>query len=120
MPGNTQKCKLKKGETSKTHLIDFPMRKKVFEQQKCRIYLICLSVAYKIIVICFSLHFQLSEFMNRMKLESQDVGITMFDADQSIRLPPSSLHSFLKTNESIPGVVITDHEREYTNRYSRA
>lgn len=32
-------------------------------------------------------------------------------------LPPSSLHTFLRGNSSIKGVVLTDHEVEYRNPF---
>ncbi|PIK48491.1 putative nicastrin isoform X2 [Apostichopus japonicus] len=34
-----------------------------------------------------------------------------------IPLPPASFQQFLKTGINIPGVVLTDHEREYNNRF---
>lgn len=34
-----------------------------------------------------------------------------------LSLPPSSLHSFLKNNSDFPGLVISDHERSYTNTF---
>ncbi|CAK9301733.1 unnamed protein product [Gordionus sp. m RMFG-2023] len=37
------------------------------------------------------------------------------DKDQP--LPPSSLQSFLKTDDFIPGIYIADHEREFENRF---
>ncbi|XP_054278426.1 nicastrin-like isoform X1 [Macrosteles quadrilineatus] len=33
------------------------------------------------------------------------------------QLPPSSLHSFLKANMSLPGVILTNHNKAYTNMY---
>lgn len=32
-------------------------------------------------------------------------------------LPPSSLHTFLKDDRSLTGVVIANHQKEYTNKY---
>lgn len=32
-------------------------------------------------------------------------------------VPPSSLHTFLKNNTDFPGLVITDHQRNYKNHY---
>lgn len=32
-------------------------------------------------------------------------------------LPPSSLHSILKKNRQVPGILLTDFEDEYTNNY---
>jgi len=31
-------------------------------------------------------------------------------------VPPSSFLSFLRANASVPGIVLTDHSREYQNR----
>ncbi|XP_046662267.1 nicastrin isoform X2 [Homalodisca vitripennis] len=33
------------------------------------------------------------------------------------QLPPSSLHSFLKANASIPGIIVTNHAKKYTNMF---
>ena len=33
----------------------------------------------------------------------------------SKRLPPASLQTFLRSYDNMPGLVFTDHEREYTN-----
>ena len=31
-------------------------------------------------------------------------------------LPPASFQRFLKSNDKIPGIVLTDHEKEYSNK----
>lgn len=38
----------------------------------------------------------------------------MVDAAQ---VPPSSMMSFLNAKPTLPGVVITDHENDYANRF---
>ena len=35
-------------------------------------------------------------------------------------LPPSSFQMFLKKNRSIPGIVLTDHKEEYSNKWETA
>ena len=43
--------------------------------------------------------------------------VNVATVDSSVPLPPSSFQSFLKKDLDIPGVVITNHEGNYTNRY---
>ena len=43
--------------------------------------------------------------------------IEMRATDKGRPLPPSSLHTFLKENKSLTGVVIANHQNEYTNKY---
>jgi hypothetical protein len=38
-------------------------------------------------------------------------------SDSSKGLPPSSLHSFLAKKRSIPGVVISDYDDKFSNRF---
>ncbi|KAL3885712.1 hypothetical protein ACJMK2_025758 [Sinanodonta woodiana] len=46
---------------------------------------------------------------------SSEVGIE--EVNNSQPLPPASVQSFLKEKLSIPAVVISDHQREFTNKY---
>lgn len=32
-------------------------------------------------------------------------------------VPPASLHTFLKNNANFPGLVVSDHEKSYTNHF---
>ena len=34
----------------------------------------------------------------------------------ALPLPPASFQRFLKSNDKIPGIVLTDHEKEYRNK----
>ena len=38
-------------------------------------------------------------------------------SDPSLGLPPSSLHSFLRKNRSIPGVVVSDYDTKFSNEF---
>ena len=31
-------------------------------------------------------------------------------------LPPASFQRFLRSNDKIPGIVLTDHEKQYSNK----
>lgn len=33
-----------------------------------------------------------------------------------VPLPPASFQRFLRSNDKIPGIVLTDHETKYTNK----
>ncbi|KAJ1081240.1 hypothetical protein NDU88_001423 [Pleurodeles waltl] len=47
---------------------------------------------------------------------SQNTNVTLQEVDQSQPLPPSSFQRFLKAR-NIPGVVLTDHQSAFQNRY---
>ncbi|PIK47096.1 putative nicastrin isoform X2 [Apostichopus japonicus] len=47
----------------------------------------------------------------------QEVGGVEVNTVPDTPLPPASFQQFLKTGIDIPGVVLTDHEREYNNRF---
>ena len=42
--------------------------------------------------------------------------VSLSESEPGTPLPPSSLHALLKANGSVPGLVVTDHQRGYTNR----
>eukprot|EP00057_Strongylocentrotus_purpuratus_P032619 XP_788243.4 PREDICTED: nicastrin isoform X1 [Strongylocentrotus purpuratus] len=50
-------------------------------------------------------------------LRSSAVNVTMNNVSLDQPLPPASFQQFLRNGTDIPGVVITDHEREYANKY---
>ncbi|XP_078525876.1 nicastrin isoform X2 [Lissotriton helveticus] len=50
---------------------------------------------------------------------SQNTNVTLKEVDQSQPLPPSSFQRFLKAR-NIPGVVLTDHQSAFQNRYYRS
>jgi nicastrin len=58
---------------------------------------------------------QLEDIIERNANETDDLQIKTI-ADGS-PLPPSSLQSFLKHNKEIVGVVIANHEKQYTNKF---
>ena len=35
---------------------------------------------------------------------------------KALPLPPASFQRFLRSNNKIPGIVLTDHEHQYTNK----
>ncbi|XP_065565681.1 nicastrin-like [Artemia franciscana] len=49
--------------------------------------------------------------------DSAVVGQNMFDVTDDVPLPPSSFQSFLKRDQRIPGIVITNHKGSFKNRY---
>lgn len=66
-----------------------------------------------------AVHYEYSLLQNTIDLlakTGQKFGVTVDGSCSSGRLPPSSLHSFLKANISLPGVIITNHGSQYTNK----
>lgn len=60
----------------------------------------------------------IDNLVSSLKTLSNDTIITTnSQPTQNDTLPPSSLHSFLKGNLQIPGIVISDHDYEYKNKY---
>ncbi|XP_071806740.1 nicastrin-like isoform X1 [Asterias amurensis] len=43
--------------------------------------------------------------------------ITINKPSQDQPLPPASFHRFLRSGVKVPGIVLTDHEKEYRNRF---
>lgn len=50
-----------------------------------------------------------------LKNPSQNVSISASTSNWGI--PPSSFHSFLRSNSSIPGIVLTNHDAAYSNQF---
>uniref|UniRef100_A0A1B6M4G2 Nicastrin n=1 Tax=Graphocephala atropunctata TaxID=36148 RepID=A0A1B6M4G2_9HEMI len=48
---------------------------------------------------------------------AKSFGVSVDGSCSSGKLPPSSLHSFLKANASIPGIIVTNHANQYTNMF---
>lgn len=57
---------------------------------------------------------RLQTFLDKIKLNGN--GSVNF-RESSGTLPPASLHTFLKNNSGIPGVLLTDHTNSYVNKY---
>jgi len=59
---------------------------------------------------------QVSEFKNRLKAAASSLHLSMSDAPPQ-QLPPASLQTFMKECPNISGLVITNHQKEFTNQY---
>jgi nicastrin len=60
---------------------------------------------------------QTSAFKALLKNISAEVNLSLSDVSPNQPLPPASVHSFLKARKNIPGVILTNHEKEFTNRF---
>ncbi|XP_071958729.1 nicastrin-like [Antedon mediterranea] len=58
-----------------------------------------------------------SEFINNLKIGFESTEVKLEKAPDGQGLPPASFQSFLREDNTIPGVVISDHQREYNNRF---
>ena len=47
---------------------------------------------------------------------SSNVTVNTVDRSSKQPLPPASFQRFLRASKKIPGVVLTDHEKEYANK----
>ncbi|XP_060679148.1 nicastrin-like, partial [Hemiscyllium ocellatum] len=54
--------------------------------------------------------------LKSLSAATSGTNVTVQEPDRSQPLPPSSFHRFLR-EQSIPGVVLTDHQAAFTNRY---
>jgi len=57
-----------------------------------------------------------SDFKDALKAAGTSVQLNISDAPQQ-QLPPASLQTFIKEHANISGLVITNHEKEFVNRY---
>ena len=58
----------------------------------------------------------MSDFKNILKSAGSSLQLNMSDAPHQ-PLPPASLQTFMKERPDISGLVITNHEKEFLNRY---
>ena len=42
--------------------------------------------------------------------------VNIMEPLSSLPLPPASFQRFLRSNNKIPGIVLTDHEKQYSNK----
>lgn len=59
--------------------------------------------------------FKIIEIQDALKINRGNLTIESFDS--SIPLPPASLQGFLKKDLGIPGVVISNHRKAFTNQF---
>ena len=65
-------------------------------------------------MVCLDM--QLTRFKDILKSAGRSLQLKISDAAQQ-QLPPASLRTFLKERQDISGLVITNHEKEFINRY---
>jgi hypothetical protein len=58
-----------------------------------------------------------SKLFDTLQRHAASLRIVMNGINEAYQLPPSSLQQFLKVPNSIAGVVITDHEGKFANRF---
>lgn len=58
----------------------------------------------------------MSDFKNVLKSTGSRLQLNMSDAPRQ-QLPPASLQTFMKERSNISGLIITNHEKEFINRY---
>ena len=58
----------------------------------------------------------MSDLKNILKAAGSSLQLNMSDAPHQ-PLPPASLQTFMKERPNISGLVITNHEKEFINRY---
>lgn len=75
-----------------------------------------LSQTNEIFAYAIEDNFEIRNFVTNTKKYAQDYNFKITEGDAKI-VPPSSLQSFLKANNSIPGIVLTDHNSTYRNRF---
>ena len=56
------------------------------------------------------------EYLNK---SFEDASMPFDVVDRSLRqpLPPASFQRFLRSHKKIPGVVLADHDKEFSNKY---
>jgi len=59
---------------------------------------------------------QASDFKQKLKVAAASAPIIVKDAEQNRPLPPASFQSFLKARQDIPGVVLANHDQQFTNQ----
>ena len=59
---------------------------------------------------------QVSDFKRILKAAGSSLQLSISDAPRQ-RLPPASLQTFVKERANISGLVITNHQKEFVNRY---
>ncbi len=60
--------------------------------------------------------FRHEELLQLMRKRSQQNDLSMSLSGRRI-LPPSSLHSFLKSRRDVPAILVSDYDTSYTNRF---
>ncbi|XP_071037443.1 nicastrin isoform X2 [Parasteatoda tepidariorum] len=61
---------------------------------------------------------EVKHLIQLIKAESKRVGnIEVSEAPSDLPLPPASFQSFLRKDNSIPGLVVADHDNEFINKY---
>ncbi|KAM4014063.1 nicastrin isoform 2-T2 [Anomaloglossus baeobatrachus] len=63
-----------------------------------------------------SVNTEVEQLIKYLKNSSVGTNVTLQENDQSQPLPPASFQRFLRVRH-IPGVVLTDHRRAYSNKY---
>ena len=60
--------------------------------------------------------FQVKEMLRILKEAGSKYKVGINEPKLPLPLPPASFQRFLKSNDKIPGIVLTDHEKEYSNK----
>ncbi|KAG8560195.1 hypothetical protein GDO81_014836 [Engystomops pustulosus] len=63
-----------------------------------------------------SVNVEVEQLIDVLKNSSKDTNVTLQEVDQSQALPPASFQRFLRAR-NIPGIVLTDHNATYRNKY---
>ena len=77
-------------------------------------YLSHLFICLSIIIFATPIFLQVDELIADLK-NHPGIGVDLAEVTADEALPPASLQSFLKAAK-VPGLVITDHEKEFRNK----
>ncbi|XP_020902624.1 nicastrin [Exaiptasia diaphana] len=62
---------------------------------------------------------KVKHLFDELEKASKNTSVPVKEAstDKSQPLPPASFQRFLRSNKEIPGIVLTDHQKEFSNKY---
>ena len=66
--------------------------------------------------IYFFYVFQVKEMLTSLKEAGNKYNVGINESSLPLPLPPASFQRFLRSNDKIPGIVLTDHEEKYSNK----
>ena len=78
--------------------------------QNKNVLLYLLRLTYSIYV------FQVQEMLTILERAGKKYKVDIKEPKLQLPLPPASFQRFLRSNDKIPGIVLTDHEQQYSNK----
>ena len=66
--------------------------------------------------IFFNFVFQVENMFKILKEAGHKYNVVIEEPTLPLPLPPASFQRFLRSNDKIPGIVLTDHDEKYRNK----